>query len=129
MKNALLAALTAVGLYVSSAGPALSQAPIVHLPDRADMEPGIAVQLDALSSRIHRYIAQGRLSPVDVDQARRELHRIQGEFTDDRERNGGRLEVADRFELQSQIDRLRRSLTRERTDAPAATAGAAGAPH
>jgi hypothetical protein len=118
MRNAFLAALGAASLCASLSGPAIAQAPIVHLPDRAAMRPGVVAQLDELSSRVDRYVAQGRLSAADADHARREINRIQGEVSDARERNGGRFETADRFELQSQIDKLRREIHRERTSAP-----------
>ncbi len=127
MKTAFLAAVAAAGLYASFPGPAPAQAPIVHLPDRAVTRPGVVAQLDELSSRIDRYVAQGRLSPADADHARRELNRIQGEVTDARERSGGRFEVADRFELQSQVDKLRREIHRKRTNVAGAE-GEAGAP-
>jgi len=116
MKKVVLVA--AASLFASLSGPALAQAPIVHLPDSAVTRRGVDVQLTELSGRIDRYVAQGRLSPADADHARRELNRVQGEVGDARGRNGGHMATADRFELQSQIDKLRQDLDRERTGAP-----------
>lgn len=113
MKNAFVAA--AAGLCACLAGPALAQAPIVHLPDRASPRQTLDAQLSELSDRIDRYVSQKRLSPADTDHARRELNRLQGAVSDARERNGGRMEVADRFELRSQIEKLREEIRRQRT--------------
>jgi len=120
MRNAFLAAVAAATLAASLPAFALAQAPIVHLPDRAAMRPGVSAQLTELSGRIDRYVAQGRLSAADADHARREINRFQGEASDERERNGGQRAIADRFELQSQIDKFREDLLRERASGPSA---------
>jgi len=123
MRKTPLACAAAAAIMLALPGLAAAQTPVLHLPPSAAVRPSITTQLSQLGDRIDRYVAEGRLSSADADHARRELNRIQDQASADRERNGGHMALADRFELHAQIDRLREEIRQERTPRPRPSPG------
>jgi opacity protein-like surface antigen len=121
MKTVILAAVALASIAASLPAAALAQAAQPPASPSPAAPNGISAQLDRLSSRVDRYLAQGQLSQKDAHQAHLEINRIQDEASADREQHGGHLTVADHFDLQAEIDHLNAELHRERT-------GAAGTP-
>ncbi|HEY2658511.1 MAG TPA: hypothetical protein VGI79_02235 [Caulobacteraceae bacterium] len=96
--------------------PAQGGAPAAesHVPPN-----GVRDQLDQLSARIDRDLAQGRLSQKQAEQARRQVNDIAAQASTLRERHGGTLTVADHFAIHAQIERLDNQIHGERGDAAA----------
>jgi hypothetical protein len=98
---------------------ALSQNSPLALPNGRAPRPGANEQLDQLSARVDRDLAEGRISPAQATEDHRRINAIEDEVSADREEHGGRLTDSDRFDIEAQIERLRDSLRRERTTGPA----------
>jgi hypothetical protein len=102
-----------------AAGDAIAQNPpsAVQPPSARN---GVNEQLDAISARIDRRLARGRLSRDDATAAHREVDDIQAEAGEDRLRDGGQLSEADRFAIEARIHRLEEQIEGERTPVPGA---------
>ena len=119
MKLFLGAAAAAI---IAASLPALAQAQDMPLSSADNPPAGIHEQLDHLAVRIDRGLSTGGLSQAEADRAHREINRIEDQASADRERDGGRLTDADRFDLQAQINHLAEAIRWERADGAAATA-------
>jgi hypothetical protein len=117
MNRAFLSAWAALSIAASLPGLGLAQGSRLDLSERPSALHRIIEQLDRLGGRIDREVAQGRLARPDADRARREINSIQDQMNADREEHGGRVTVADRFDLQARIDRLKENLRQERINA------------
>jgi hypothetical protein len=110
---------SAAAAIIAASLPALSHAQDIA-PSPVDNPPaGIHEQLDRLVTRIDRGLSAGHLSQADADRAHREVNRIEDLASVDRERDGGRLTDADRFDLQARIDHLAADVRLDRADSVA----------
>ena len=114
MDRAFLSAWAALSIAASLPSLGLAQGSRLDLSAKPSALHRIIEQLDRLNSGIDREVAQGRLARPDADRAHREISGIQAQMTADREEHGGRVTVADRFDLQARINRLRENLRQER---------------
>jgi hypothetical protein len=122
MHKALLIAAAVAGLALSAPALAQAPAPALQLPNQPAVRPGLTQQLDDLSARIDRDLAQGRISQADAIRDHREVNRIQDLAAADREANAGHLTEAEHFDLQAQIDQLGHEIHQQHTGADAGAA-------
>ncbi len=116
MNRAFLSAWAALIIAASLPSLGWAQGLRLDLTERPFAFHRIDEQLDRLSSRIDRDMAQGQRARADTEQAHREINGLQDQLNADREEHGGRITVPDRFDLQARIDRLKESLRIERVN-------------
>jgi hypothetical protein len=106
MMKLFLAAAAAVSIGATLPSAVLAQAELGSPSAGPSASNGVRERLDQLGDRVDRGVRQGQLSPKEADEARRRIDDISAQASTDRERDGGRLTEADRFDILAQIDRL-----------------------
>ena len=120
MMKLFLAAAAAVSIGATLPSHALAQAEPVSPSIGPSAQNGIRERLDQLGDRVDRGLRQGQLSPREADETRRRIDDISAQASTDRERDGGRLTEAHRFDILAQIDRLGGEIRWQRKEATAA---------
>jgi hypothetical protein len=79
-------------------------------PLRISGDPPAEISLDdqarTLGANVTTEIRANRISPGNANLVQRELNGVQSQIAADRDRHGGRLTVAERIDLQGQIDKI-----------------------
>lgn len=122
MMKLFLAAAAAISVGATFPSTALAQAELSGPSGGPTAPGGVREQLDQLSARVDRGLREGQLSQKAADEARRRINDIAAQASTDRERDGGKLTEADRFDITAQINRLGSEIHWQRTEATATPA-------
>ena len=83
-----------------------AQAQPLNLSSETAGRLSISDQVRGLAAKLEAEVALKRISSSNADRVHRELNEVQAQIAADRDRHGGRNTVAERFDLQDQVDKI-----------------------
>ena len=106
MSNCRIPFVIAALVVASAPTFVAAQAQPLNLSSETAGRLSISDQVRGLAAKLEAEVALKRISSSNADRVHRELNEVQAQIAADRDRHGGRNTVAERFDLQDQVDKI-----------------------
>jgi len=85
----------------------------LRLSDPAARRTSVEDQLRDLNARLTAEVRARQISPTNADIIQRELNELQAQRSDAQDTNGGHATLSDRFDLQTQVDKIADEMSKD----------------